>query len=70
MPEDIAAWFSRMLLAWMKDHQQEERSRAVDIQKQLDNLRKQQDRLLNLRLLQEIEGDTFLFELEVERRKS
>lgn len=59
-----------MLLAWMKDHQQEERSRAVDIQKQLDNLRKQQDRLLNLRLLQEIEGDTFLFELEVERRKS
>lgn len=59
VPEDIASWFSRMLLSWMKDRQEEERSRTADLQRQLENLRKQQDRLLNMRLLAEIEGDTF-----------
>jgi hypothetical protein len=48
-----------MLRLWIQDEQQQSRSTADDIQRELTNLRTQQDRLLNLRLLGEIEADTF-----------
>ncbi len=48
-----------MLRLWIQGEQQQSRSSADDIQRELTNLRPQQDRLLNLRLLGEIEADIF-----------
>jgi site-specific DNA recombinase len=58
-PEPVRDWFQTTMRAWMQDQQQESRSTADDIQRELSGLRDQQDRLLNLRLLGEIEADTF-----------
>ncbi len=58
-PESVRDWFSKMLRLWIQDEQQESRSTADDVQRELTQLRTQQDRLLNLRLLGEIEADTF-----------
>lgn len=58
-PEAVRDWFSKMLRLWIQDEQQQSRSAADDVQRELTNLRTQQDRLLNLRLLDEIEVDTF-----------
>lgn len=58
-PEPVCDWFARTLRAWAQDQQKHSRSRTDDVQRQLTMLRSQQDRLLNLRLLEEIEADTF-----------
>ena len=58
-PEPVREWFQKTMRLWMQDQQQESRVNADDIQRELSGLRDQQDRLLNLRLLGEIEADTF-----------
>lgn len=58
-PQAVREWFQKMLGLWIKDQQQESRSTADDVQRELTGLRDQQDRLLNLRLLDEIEVETF-----------
>ncbi|MCP4966499.1 MAG: recombinase family protein [bacterium] len=57
--EKVRDWFLRVLRARTRDNQQASEQRVVDLQRQLGLLRRQQDRLLNLRLLEEIETDTF-----------
>ena len=58
-PQPVQEWFVRMLRLWTQEHQRAARSRADELQRELTNLRGQQDRLLNLRLLDEINADTF-----------
>jgi len=58
-PQAVRDWFARMLRLWAQDGQQAARATAHDVQRQLTLLRAQQDRLLNLRLLEEIDADTF-----------
>jgi site-specific DNA recombinase len=48
-----------MLRLWALDQQRQSRQGGEQIQRDLTLLREQQDRLLNLRLLGEIEADTF-----------
>jgi len=57
--EKLRDWFRRALQAKARDRQQEARDRVSELQRQLTVIRDQQDRLLNLRLLGEIEADTF-----------
>jgi site-specific DNA recombinase len=49
-PEAVQTWFKSALLAWSGHNQEQLRTRARDIQKQLDDVRRQQERLLNLHL--------------------
>jgi site-specific DNA recombinase len=49
-PEVVQKWFRTALLAWSGHHHEQSRSRARDVQKQMDEVRKQQERLLNLHL--------------------
>ncbi len=58
-PEPVRAWFQKMLRLRINDQQKESRSTADNVQGELTVLRDQQDRLLNLRLLDEIEAGTF-----------
>ena len=58
-PDAVRDWFERTLRAWMREQQQSARTNTDDLQRQLTTLRGQQDRLLNLRLLDEITSDTF-----------
>lgn len=58
-PEQVRDWFARALLEWSKHERGETKERAGQLQRELTQLREQQDRLLNLRLLEEIEADTF-----------
>ena len=58
-PEVVRDWFAKMLRLWAKEGQQLSRERTNAIQRDLTLLRQQQDRLLNLRLLDEINADTF-----------
>jgi hypothetical protein len=46
-------------MAWCHEHQAEARSKVEELQRQLTSLRNQQDRLLNLRLVDEIGESTF-----------
>ena len=57
--EAIRDWFPKMLRLWALDQQRQSRQGGEQIQRDLTLLREQQDRLLNLRLLGEIEADTF-----------
>jgi len=59
LPDDIRDWFRRTLMAWCHDHQAEARTKVEELQRQLTSLRNQQDRLLNLRLVDEIDESTF-----------
>ena len=58
-PQAVREWFARTLHAWLRSVQDGARSRTDELQRQLSALRGQQDRLLNLRILDEIEADTF-----------
>ncbi|MFH1919938.1 MAG: zinc ribbon domain-containing protein [Planctomycetota bacterium] len=57
--EKVRDWFLRVLLAGTRDHQRHSQERTVELQRQLTLARHQQDQLLNLRLMEEIEADTF-----------
>ncbi len=50
---------AKLTCMWISDQQQAFHSTADDVQRELTRLRDQQDRLLNLRLLDEIEAETF-----------
>ena len=57
--EKVRDWFARVLRERTRDQQQNSRAKVNDLQRQLSSLRCQQDQLLNLRLLEEIDQDTF-----------
>ena len=58
-PQAVRDWFARRLRDLTRHDQAESRERTDELQNQLAQLRKQQDQLLNLRLLEEIENNTF-----------
>lgn len=57
--EEVRDWVVRVLRARTKDQQEHSRSRRADLQRQLTVVIAHQDRLLNLRLHDEIDADTF-----------
>ncbi len=57
--EEVRDWFVQVLRARTKDDQERSRQQRVDLEGQLSKVIAQQDRLLNLRLLEEIEANTF-----------
>ena len=57
--EKVRDWFANALRARARDQQRETADKVVDLNRQVAVLSKQQDQLLNLRLLEEIDQDTF-----------
>lgn len=57
--EKVRDWFGRVLRAKTKDSQRHSDEERARLQRELSNLKKQKDGLLNLRLLEEINVDTF-----------
>ena len=57
--EEVRDWFVSVLRAKTHDEQQEARERLADLTRQLSALRGQQNELLNLRLLKEVDSDTY-----------
>lgn len=57
--DSVRDWFSSEIRRWAQDQQQSSRQEIGRIQRDLAMLREQQDRLLNLRLLDEIDAGTF-----------
>lgn len=57
--DDVRDWVVEVLRARTQSEQKEASERVVEINKQLAEIRRQQDELLNLRLLKEIEADLF-----------
>lgn len=58
-PEDVQAWFAEALKKWNADHRIGSQEHTALLQKELSQLRQQQDKLLNLRLADEIDADAF-----------
>ncbi len=56
--DDVREWFAAQLRVRTKFEQEDSRLKAEEIQRQLSLLRQQQNRLLNLRLLDEIDDKT------------
>jgi len=57
--EKVRDWFLQVLRAKTRENQLQSQARASEFQRQLTLLRHQQDELLNLRLMKEINADTF-----------
>jgi site-specific DNA recombinase len=57
--QSVRDWFARMLRLWAQDQQAQSRQNSSQIQRDITLVTDQQDRLLNLRLLDEIDADTF-----------
>ena len=57
--ESVREWFVQVLRARGRKNQEEADARSADLNRQLTLLRNQQDRLLNLRLLDQIDEGTF-----------
>ena len=57
--EDVRDWFARVLRARTQESQRDAEEQLTELNRQVTLLRKQQDQLLNLRLLEEIEQATF-----------
>lgn len=57
--DEIGDWFSESLREWSKQERTESRGQTDQLQRELTQLQQQEDRLLNLRLLEEINTDTF-----------
>ena len=57
--EKVRDWFSRALRARTRDQQEGTKQKVAGLNRQLTMLRNQRDQLLNLRLHEEIEQDTF-----------
>jgi site-specific DNA recombinase len=57
--DKIRDWFGRVLRARAQDQQRDNQAQIAEINRQLTSLRQQQDRLLNLRLLEEIDQEGF-----------
>ncbi len=58
-PQAVRDWFGQALLAWSRNARSEAQDQTQQLQRELTQVRQQQDRLLNLRLLDEIDADTF-----------
>ena len=54
--EEVREWFVKVLRARTKDDQERSRQQRMDLEGQLSKVIAQQDRLLNLRLLEEIDS--------------
>lgn len=57
--EKLRHWFARVLREKTKSNQDANQERITELNRQLTMLRRQQDQLLNMRLLEEIDQDTF-----------
>jgi site-specific DNA recombinase len=57
--EEVRDWVLRVLRARTREEQDQTREQRAESQRQLSQIEAQRDRLLNLRLLGEIEADTF-----------
>lgn len=57
--DEIRDWISEALREWSKQERGESRVKTDQFQRELTLLPQQEDRLLNLRLLEEITTDTF-----------
>ena len=57
--DKVRDWFLQVLRARVRQGQQMNRDHIADLNRQISSLRQQQDRLLNLRLLDEINESTF-----------
>lgn len=57
--DDLRFWFQKQLRRMVNEEQTEASEKIGDLQRQVSAIRKQQDELLNLRLLGEIDSDTF-----------
>jgi site-specific DNA recombinase len=57
--DKVRDWFLQVLRARVRQGQEANRDHIADLNRQLTSLRQQQDRLLNLRLLDEINESTF-----------
>jgi len=57
--EGIRDWFLKVLRTRTRDQQQASRDRLQALEREIAQVVQQQDRLLNLRLLDEIDGDTY-----------
>jgi site-specific DNA recombinase len=57
--DSVTDWFTRRIREWSSQQQQTSRENIGRIEREMTLLREQQARLLNLRLLDEIDADTF-----------
>ena len=57
--EKVRDWFLKALRARVRQGQQTNAAQVAELNRQLSFIRSQQDQLVNLRLLEEIESDTF-----------
>ena len=57
--EEVRDWFRRALQAYTRNGQKDQEQQVEGLNRELTVLRNQQDRLLNLRLLEEVDDDTF-----------
>ena len=57
--DKVRHWFANVLRAKTRDQQEQSQDRIAELNRQLSSLRSQQDRLLNLRLMEEIDESTF-----------
>lgn len=58
-PEAVQAWFVEALRAWSKRERAEASTESESALREITRVQEQQDRLLNLRLADEIDADTF-----------
>ena len=58
-PEQTREWFASALRQWSQVHRVGSQEHAGLLQRELTQLRQQQDKLLNLRLAEEIDADAF-----------
>ena len=58
-PAEVRDWFGEALRDWSKHERGESRTHTDQLQRELTQLQQQEDKLLNLRLLDEINADTF-----------
>ena len=66
--EKVRDWFRRALQAYTRSGQQDQEKQLAELNRQVTVLRNQQDRLLNLPLLEEIDDETFASKRNVEFR--
>ncbi|MBL9089921.1 MAG: recombinase family protein [Planctomycetaceae bacterium] len=57
--DGLRDWFSKAIRAKNRSDQQSSKDRIADLNRQITGLREQEERLLNLRLLEEIDASTF-----------
>jgi len=57
--EGVRDWFAQVLRAKNRTDLQSTKERIADLNRQISGLREQEERLLNLRLLEEIDGSTY-----------